>query len=83
MARSGTSCGSSIGSTPANQATRADAAAGGVQEVNARVVKQAVKYVYRVDDVERELVDRLISSDRPPSLLERLRDRRRQKYGPT
>ncbi|MCK1744146.1 DUF4238 domain-containing protein [Bradyrhizobium sp. 139] len=51
-----------------------------VQEVNAQVVKQAVKYVYGVDDSEREFVDKLISSDRPPSLLERLRDRRRQEY---
>jgi hypothetical protein len=53
-----------------------------VQEVNARVVKQAVKYVYGIDDAEREFVDKLISSDSPPSLLERLRDRRRQKYPP-
>jgi hypothetical protein len=52
------------------------------QEVNARVVKQAVKYVYGVDDAERDFVDKLISSDRPPSLLERLRDRRRQKDAP-
>jgi hypothetical protein len=54
-----------------------------VQEVNDRVVKQAVKYVYGIDDSEREFVDKLISRDRPPSLLERLRDRRRQKYAPT
>jgi hypothetical protein len=49
----------------------------------AKAVKQAVKYVYGIDDAEREFVDKLISSDRPPSLLERLRDRRRQKYAPT
>jgi len=54
-----------------------------VQEVNAGVVKQAVKFVYGIDDSEREFVDKLISSDRPPSLLEKLRDRRRQKYAPT
>ncbi|MBP0112791.1 DUF4238 domain-containing protein [Bradyrhizobium vignae] len=53
-----------------------------VRETNFQVVKQAVKYVYGVDDSEREFIDKLISSDRPPSLLERLRDRRRQKYAP-
>jgi hypothetical protein len=53
-----------------------------IQEINARVVSQAVKYVYGIDDAEQEFVDKLISSDRPPSLLERLRDRRRQKYPP-
>ncbi len=52
------------------------------QEINDRVVKQAVKYVYGIDEAEREFVDKLISSDRPPSLLERLRDRRRQQYAP-
>jgi hypothetical protein len=51
-----------------------------VQETNSQVVKQAVKYVYGVDDSEQEFVDKLISSDRPQTLLERLRDRRRQKY---
>ncbi len=48
-------------------------------EVNSQVVQQAVKYVYGVDDSEREFVDKLISSDRPQTLLERLRDRRRKK----
>lgn len=53
-----------------------------VHEVNERIVKQAVRYVYGTDDADREFVDKLISSDRLPSLLERLRDRRRQKYAP-
>ena len=51
-----------------------------VQETNSQVVKQAVKYVYGIDDAEKEFVDKLVSSDRPQSLLERLRDRRKQKY---
>lgn len=48
------------------------------QEVNSQVAKQAVKYVYGLDHSELEFVDKLISSDRPPRLMERLLDRRRQ-----
>jgi hypothetical protein len=50
-----------------------------VQEINSHIVKQAAKYVYGVDDSEQAFVDNLISSDRSQTLLERLRDRRRQK----
>lgn len=50
------------------------------REINTQVVKQAVKYVYGIDDAEQAFVDKLISSDRSPSLLERLRDHRRRKY---
>lgn len=51
-----------------------------VLETNIRVVKQAVKYVYGVDDAELEFIDKHISSNHPQTLLEKLRDRRRQKY---
>jgi Protein of unknown function (DUF4238) len=51
-----------------------------VDEVNAQVVKQAVKYVYGIDDSELAFVDKLISTNKSPRLLSRLRDRRKQKY---
>lgn len=51
------------------------------RETNTQVVKQAVKYVYGIAAADQEFIDRLISSDRPPSLLEKLRDHRRRKYG--
>jgi hypothetical protein len=50
-----------------------------VEETNSLVVKQAVKYVYSTDDAAQAFVDQLISTDRPERLLERLRDRRKQK----
>jgi hypothetical protein len=44
------------------------------------VVKQAVKYVYGgADDANLEFVDKHISSEHPQALMEKLRDRRRQK----
>uniref|UniRef100_Q07NQ8 DUF4238 domain-containing protein n=1 Tax=Rhodopseudomonas palustris (strain BisA53) TaxID=316055 RepID=Q07NQ8_RHOP5 len=49
-------------------------------ETNIQVVKHAVKYVYGVDDAELEFVDKHLSSNRPQTLLERLRDRRRDRY---
>lgn len=52
------------------------------QEVNSQVAKQAVKYVYGLDHSELGFVDKLISTDRPLRLMERLRDRRRQKGAP-
>jgi uncharacterized protein DUF4238 len=52
------------------------------QETNIQVVEQAVKYVYGVDDTELEFIDKHLSSNRPQTLLEKLRDRRRQKYAP-
>ena len=51
-------------------------------EVNSQVAKQAVKYVYGLDHSEVEFVDKLISTDRPPRLIEMLRDRRRQRHAP-
>ena len=54
-----------------------------IAQVNDRVASQARKYVYGIDDSEQDFVDKLISSDRPQTLLEKLRDRRRQKYAPS
>jgi hypothetical protein len=51
-------------------------------EVNSQVAKQAVKYVYGIDHLELEFVDKLISTDRPPRLMEKLRDRRRLRHAP-
>nr|WP_244441962.1 DUF4238 domain-containing protein [Bradyrhizobium diazoefficiens] len=51
-------------------------------EVNSQVAKQAVKYGYGLDHSEVEFVDKLISTDRPPRLMEMLRDRRRQRHAP-
>jgi hypothetical protein len=53
-----------------------------VQATNIQVLRQAVKYVYGVDDTYMEFVDKYISSERPESFLEKLRDRRKQKYAP-
>jgi hypothetical protein len=53
-----------------------------VRATNIQVVKQAAKYVYGVDDTDMEFVDKYISNERPQSLLEKLRDRRKQKYAP-
>jgi len=53
-----------------------------VQATNLQVVKQAVKYVYGVDDGEVKFVDKHISSEHPQTLMETLRDRRRQKNMP-
>lgn len=53
-----------------------------VQATNLQVVKQAVKYVYGVDDAEVKFVDKHISSEHPQTLMEKLRDRRRQKNMP-
>ena len=50
------------------------------QATNVQVVKQAVKYVYGVDDRDVEFVGKHISSERPQSLMEKLRDHRSQKY---
>jgi hypothetical protein len=50
-----------------------------VQATNLQVVQQAVKYVYGVDDAQLEFVDKHISSNRPQTLLEKLRDHRKQK----
>jgi len=41
-----------------------------------------VKYVYGIDHSELEFIDKLISTDRPPRLMEKLRDRRRQRHAP-
>lgn len=51
-------------------------------EINSQVAKQAVKYVYGIDHSELGFVDKLISSDCPPRLMEMLRDRRRQRHAP-
>jgi hypothetical protein len=50
------------------------------QEVNSQLVKQAVKYVYGVDDSEQGFLNKLTSSDHPQTHLGKLRDRRKQKY---
>jgi hypothetical protein len=51
-----------------------------VAETNLQIVKQAAKYVYAIDDKEIELVDKRISSERPQSFFEKLRDYRKRKY---
>jgi hypothetical protein len=50
-----------------------------IEETNSQVVKQAVKYVYSIDDAAQAFVDQLMSTDGPERLLERLRDRRKRK----
>jgi hypothetical protein len=51
-----------------------------VQATNPQVVNQAVKYVYGIDDAELAFVDKHMSSNRPQTLLEKLRDHRKLKY---
>jgi hypothetical protein len=53
-----------------------------VQATNLQVVKQTVRYVYGADDAEVKFVDKYISIEHPPTLMEKLRDRRRQKNTP-
>jgi hypothetical protein len=51
-----------------------------VAETNLQVVKQAAKYVYAINDKEIEFVDKHISSERPQSFFEKLREYRKRKY---
>lgn len=53
-----------------------------VRTTNVQVAKQAVRYVYGVDGAEKGFVGKHMSSERPKTLLEKLQDKRRQKYAP-
>ena len=50
-----------------------------VEEVNRRVVQQAIKYGYGTDDGEVKFVDENIGTNRPKSLMQRLRDVRNER----